>query len=110
MANTNSKRAFPIGAIVFIHEDCPDCPTERVPFMTEDELVERFQKAVDDGLDPDMVWPYVRTGRPDVAEKLFQIMDKGYGERYDSYSLTPENIDVVLGNFTVVIPAGKVKA
>ena len=95
-----TKNIFPAGAIIFLHEGAP---AEHVPYMTEDEMVEALQGAIDQNLNPDMVWPYVDPKRLGLVKRLYEAMETGYGEAYSVYALTPENARVVLADYTFVI-------
>lgn len=91
---------LPIGVIIYAHEDIP---CQRVPYMTDGELVNAFEDAVKSGFPQEKLVPYVQACRTDLADEMFRIMDEHLGERYSIYKLTAENLERVLGDFRVCI-------
>ena len=96
------SKTFPVGAIIFLHNMAP---AEHVAYKTEAEMVEAFQNAVDQKLEPNRVWPYIEPHRTGLAKKLREIMAAGYDEIYDIHALTPENAHIVLADYSFVITA-----
>ena len=95
-----AKRIFPVGAIIFLHEDCP---SEHVPYMDEDEMAEALQSAIDQKLNPNSVWPYVDPKQLDLAKRLYDIAGTDFDKNFTVYALTPENIHLVLADYTYII-------
>lgn len=91
---------MPMGVIIFCYEGIP---AQRVPYLSEGELIEAFESAIENEFPQEKLFPYVRSDRPDVAEKLFAIMQKRLGMCYSVYQLTVPNLELVLGDNTVIL-------
>lgn len=91
---------IPMGIIIYCYEEIP---AQRVPYLSEKELIEAFERAIKNNFPQDKLFPYIRSDRADVAEKLFAIMRERLGTYYSVYQLTPANLEQVLGDITVIL-------
>ena len=98
MANTAKNYH---GVIIYSHTEIDH--TERVPFATQAEMLESITHALDDGFPTSDINCYVRD--EEAANEIFAIMDKRKIDRCRIFQLTDENLQRVLGDFTVAIPA-----
>ena len=89
------------GIITYRHSEIDH--TERVPFAVQAEMHESITHALDSGFPTENINCYVQDEK--AANAIFAIMDERKTGRCRIFQLTDENLQKVLGDFTVAIPA-----
>lgn len=89
------------GIIHYTHTEIDH--TERVPFMNQKDMHESIANALDNGFQTSNINCYVQN--EEAANAIFAIMDERKINRCRIFQLTENNLQKVLGDFTVAIPA-----
>ena len=89
------------GIIHYAHTEIDH--TERVPFMNQKDMHESITNALNSGFKTSDINCYVRD--EESADAIFAIIDERKIGRCRIFQLTDENLQRVLGDFTVAIPA-----
>ena len=89
------------GVIIYMHPEIDH--TERVPFATQAEMHESITHALDSGFKTENINCYVKDEK--AANAIFSIMDKRKIDRCRIFQITDENLQRILGDFTIAIQA-----
>lgn len=95
MTNTNIY-----GIIHYTHPEIDH--TERVPFLNKKDMHESITNAINNKFNTNNIECYVQD--EESANAIFAIMDERKINRFRIFQLTDDNLQRVLGDFTLTIP------